>query len=205
MTTVTGTLEDVQPPLVRTRERGRGLWGMWLVIATEGMLFAMLFFGYFYLMASKPQWPLEKDPSVRYALVLLAILVASSFVASWGERGIRELGKVKRLNIGLGITILLGAAFLVIQYFEYQHHLKELTPTENAYGSIFYTITSFHMAHVIVGMMMLIFVFARSLAGHFDKDRHLAVKNTVLYWHFVDIVWVFVVSILYISPRFYGE
>ena len=60
------------------------------------------------------------------------------------------------------------------------------------------------MFHVIVGMLMLSFVFARGLAGHFSKERHLAVKNSVLYWHFVDVIWVLVVAIIYLSPHLYG-
>lgn len=205
MTVAAEGMEDVYPPAIRPRERGRGLWGMWLFIGTEAMLFALLFFAYFYLASSKSQWPLEDDPSFRYALVLLAILLGSSFVAAWGEKGIREYGNKGRLNAGLGLTLLLGAGFLVVQYFEYAERLKHLRPTDNAYGSMFYTITTLHMAHVIMGVLMLSFVFARGLAGHFTQDRHLAVKNSVLYWHFVDVVWIFVVSILYISPHFYGE
>ena len=203
MTEATGSMTDVYPPPVRPHERRRGMWGMWLFIATEAALFVLLFFSYFYLAATRPNWPLHKDPSFTYALVLLAILIISSLVATWAEHGIKK-GHPLRLNIGLGLTLLLGVLFLVVQYFEYNSHLKELKPTENAYGSIFYTITSFHLAHVIVGMCMLGFVFVRGLAGHFDKEHHVAVQNTVLYWHFVDVVWIFVVGILYISPYFYG-
>ncbi|MBN1239394.1 MAG: heme-copper oxidase subunit III, partial [Gammaproteobacteria bacterium] len=83
-------------------------------------------------------------------------------------------------------------------------HLRTLTPEESAYGSIFYTITSFHFLHLVLGIFMLLFVLARAFAGHFDGRRHLAVKNATMYWHFVDIVWIFVVAILYLSPRFYA-
>lgn len=188
----------------RPTERGRGLWGMRLFVATEAMLFVLLFFAYFYLGASNSQWPLEKDPSFKYALILLGILLLSSFVAAWGEAGIRK-DSVRRLNAGVGLTLLLGFLFLGIQALEYHHHLKELRPTDSAYGSIFYTITSLHLAHVVIGLLLLVFIFARGLAGHFSAGRHLAVKNAIFYWHFVDVVWVFVVAILYIAPHLYGE
>lgn len=186
----------------RPLERRRGTWGMWLFIATEGMLFVLLFFAYFYLAASKPHWPLEEDPSFRLALILLALLVASSFVAHWGQRGIKADSR-SRLLLGTGGTLLLGAVFVAIQLIEYRNHLRTLAPGDSAYASIFYTITSLHFAHLILGMLMLGFVFARTVAGHFSASRHLAVENANLYWHFVDVVWVLVVAILYVSPQLY--
>lgn len=193
----------VQSVHVRPVERRRGEWGMWLFIATEGALFVLLFFAYFYLGASKPYWPLEEDPSYRLALWLLAILVASSITAHWGQRGI-ETGDAARLKIGLLATLLLAAVFVFVQFAEFRNHLQTLKPDSSAYGSIFYTITSFHFAHLVLGILMLVFVLARALAGHFDERRHVAVKNATMYWHFVDVVWLFVVVIVYLSPRLYA-
>lgn len=186
----------------RPLDRLRGKWGMWLFIATEAMLFALLFFSYFYLGAHRPEWPAEEDPKYKLALLMLAVLLTSSAVLYWGERAVKK-GALGQLQICLGGTILLGIGFLVISSVEYANHLKVLTPRSNAYGSIFYAITSLHAAHLILGLMMLIFVLARALAGHFDAHRHLAVKNAALYWHFVDVIWVCVVAILYLSPRLY--
>jgi heme/copper-type cytochrome/quinol oxidase subunit 3 len=187
----------------RPTEKRRGEIGMWLFIGTEAMLFALLFFAYFYLGASKPQWPLEEDPPYTLALVLLAILAISSGVAEWAKRGVAK-DQTGRLKIGLGLTLLLGAAFIVVQIFEYRAHLPRLRPDDNAYGSIFYTITSVHFAHVLMGLGLLLFVFARALAGHFSAQRHVAVKNATVYWHFVDLVWIFVVAVIYLSPHFYA-
>ena len=184
-------------------ERQRGLWGMYLFITTEAMLFGLFFFGYFYLAASMPRWPLEEDPKFIKALIMLVILLISSGVAAWGQKGI-EHGNRVRLVTGLVLTLILSGGFMFVSYLEYREHLKTLTPQMNAYGSIFYTITSFHLAHLILGTLMLAYVLVRALAGHFSEHRHVAVKNTVLYWHFVDVVWIFVVSILYLSPQFYG-
>ena len=192
-----------QSPHDRPVETMRGKWGMWLFIASEGTLFGLLFFSYAYLGTSNAEWPPHEDPSLMYALILLGILLVSSAVLYVGERGIKK-GDVGRLKLSLAGTLILGVAFLVVQYFEYRHHLKHVTPFESAYGAIFYTITSFHLAHLILGFFMLLFVFARTLAGHFSKERHLAVENVALYWHFVDAVWVFVVFTLYVTPRFYA-
>lgn len=194
--------EAIQGPRRRPLERKRGKWGMWLFIGTEAMLFAQLFFAYIYLGSMRPEWPPEKDPSLTYPLVLLAILLVSSVVMHWGEKGIKK-GSPSRLTLGLALTLILAGIFLVIQRFEYVHHLKSLTPGTNAYGSIFFTIVSFHLAHLLVGVAMLVHILARALAGHFSAEKHLAVENVSLYWHFVDVIWVLVVLLLYVSPHLY--
>jgi heme/copper-type cytochrome/quinol oxidase subunit 3 len=184
----------------RPTERRRGEIGMWSFIATEAMLFGLLFFAYFYLASGQSQWPPREDPPYALALVLLVLLLVSSGTAQWAKSGI-ERGNRTRLVAGLALTLLLSAAFIVVQAFEYRSHWRTLRPSDSAYGSIFYTITSFHFAHVLIGVLLLLFTLARALAGHFDAQRHLAVRNTVAYWHFVDLVWIFVVAILYLSPH----
>lgn len=195
--------DSLQGPRVRPLERTRGKWGMWLFIGTEAMLFALLFFSYAYLGASRPEWPPRSDPAMKLALIMLGILMVSSVVLHWAERGIKK-GAQARFKIGLILTLLLGGVFLVIQRFEFVHHLKEVTPGTNAYGSIFFTIASFHLAHLIVGMLMLLYILARAFAGHFSEEKHLAVENASLYWHFVDFIWLCVVITLYLTPRMYG-
>jgi cytochrome c oxidase subunit 3 len=189
--------------VVRPIERRRGELGLWLFVATEAMLFALLLFAYFYLGSAHPEWPLRDNPQYGLALVLLALLVVSSGTAQWAQGGIAA-GLRVRLLAGLGLTLLLAFAFVGVQLLEYRVHLRMLRPSDSAYGSIFYTITSVHFAHVVVGILMLAFVFARSLAGHFDAARHLAVRNAVAYWHFVDVVWIVVVGVLYLSPHWTG-
>lgn len=202
MSVVSKGVYTPEPPPVRTHERLCGIWGMGLFIATEAMLFALLFFAYFYLAASNARWPLEEGPAYVKALIMLGILLVSSVAAHWGQRGI-EQGRPGRLQLGLVLTLILVGGFLYVSYLEHQSHLQTLTPGMNAYGSIFYTITSFHLAHLILGAFMLLFVLARAFAGHFSRERNVAVRNSVLYWHFVDVIWVLVVSILYLSPHLY--
>ena len=84
---------------------------------------------------------------------------------------------------------------------EYHKHLKHLTPQMNAYGSTFYTITTFHVAHVILGLLMLGYVLILPQVGRTDRPPHRAYSDAALYWHFVDVVWVFVVALLYVLPN----
>lgn len=195
--------EPVQRTDDRPLERLRGRWGMWLLVATEAMLFVFFFFAYFYLGAHRPEWPPGSDPSLRYALPMLGILLLSSAVLWWGEKGIED-GAVGRLKASLAGTLFLGLGFLALSWQEYRVHLRTETPDMNAYASIFYSITSLHLAHLTMGMLMLGWILARAVAGHFSEERHVAVKNVSLYWHFVDTVWLLVVAVLYLSPRLYA-
>lgn len=175
-----------------------GRWGMWLVVATEAAFFAYLLFSYFYLASSSRAWPPSGAPDLTLAGPNTVILLVSSATLWWGERGIRQ-GHQARLRIGLLLTLLLGAAFLVIQGVEYSH--KSFTPETNAYGSAFFTITGFHGLHVFVGLLMNVVVQIWAWGGHFSAERHMAVSNASLYWHFVDAVWIAVFTSLYLVPH----
>ena len=187
-------------PMLSLVEHKRPLWGMQLFIATEAMLFALLLFSYFYLATSSPRWPPTSKPHLLLPLIMTVILVSSSFVLRFGEKGIKR-NDIERLRLGLLLTIAMGLVFLTIQFFEFKIHLAHERPGSSAYASIFFTTTSFHAAHVIVGLLMLGFITARTFVGHFDARQHAPVTAVALYWHFVDIVWLFILSILYLSPR----
>jgi len=179
--------------------RSPGWWGMVLVLSTESAFFAYLLFSYFYLASmASGAWPPNGKPNLTLALPNTLILIASSVAFWWGERGIRS-GSQLRLRTGMRIALLLGIAFLVIQGIEYHH--QRFTPATNAYGSLFFTITGFHGAHVAVGLLMNIVVQIRAYLGHFSAERHLAVTNAAMYWHFVDAVWIVVFVSLYVFPR----
>ncbi|HET7601017.1 MAG TPA: cytochrome c oxidase subunit 3 [Gemmatimonadales bacterium] len=181
-------------------KRTTGWWGMVMLIATEATLFAYLLFSYFYLMSlTRGPWPRSGNPSLGLTLPNTILLLVSSGTMWWAESGIRRGGQ-GRLRAGLLVTFLLGVIFLVIQSVEYRH--LRFLPQTDAYGSLFYTITGFHGAHVAVGLLMNLVIQARAWVGHFTAERHLAVTNTAWYWHFVDIVWLAVFTSLYLSPRF---
>lgn len=177
-----------------------GWWAMVWTIATEATLFAFLLFSFFYLGSqSRSPWPPNGPLGLRLSLPDTIILILSSVAYAWGERGIRQ-GNQARLRAGLLIAFVLGVIFLIIQRVEWAN--QPFGPRNGAFGSLFYTITGFHGAHVIVGLLMNLLVQLWAGLGRFDRDAHLAVTNAGLYWHFVDIVWLFVFASLYLSPRF---
>ena len=180
-------------------ERKSGTLGMILFITTEAALFVVLFFSYFYLASQSNVWPLAENPRLVLSTPMTILLVASSFVLHWGERSLRREARGRAIGLVL-LTILLGAGFLVIQGFEYHHHLKSLTPGTNAYGSIFYTITGIHALHLFTGICMLIFALLPR-PGDRPALPETTLHNAGLYWHFVDVVWLFIFSIMYIAPR----
>lgn len=157
---------------------------------------------YFFLRGSVDAFAAEGGRYVPLTrpLIMPALLLASSGTAWWGEKGI-ERGDSVRLRIGLTLTLLLGLGFLGLQASEYAH--RETSWTTSAYDSLFITITGFHGAHVAGGLRMNLYVQIRAWLGHFDAGRHQAVSNAVLYWHFVDGVWLFILASLYLSPRLF--
>ena len=177
----------------------RGSWAMKIHIATEATLFVTLFFSYYYLGHSQPVWP-PNPPKYALALAMLAILLTSSGVLHAGELAERR-GSTGAARLLTGITVLLGAVFIAVQVLEYRTHLLEVKPSSDAYGSIFYTITSFHGAHVLLGLAMLIYVLVLPEIGQGRKPPHRPLHNASLYWHFVDVVWIFIVTLLYIVPN----
>lgn len=178
----------------------RGIYGIWVVIATEACLFISMFFAYFLLGNTKDRWKIDQPPKLTYALVLLAILISSSIVLMFGERMIKQK-RYFGARIAMAITFVMGLGFLALQAFEYLDHWKTLTPDTNAYGSIFYTITTLHAAHVIVGLLLLGYVLVLPRYGPAPEPPHHPYAAVALYWHFVDVVWIFVVIILYLIPH----
>jgi heme/copper-type cytochrome/quinol oxidase subunit 3 len=187
------------------RASSNGWWGMMTLIATEAMLFATLIASYFYLRwQAEGGWPPDglKDPKLLRPAIMTAILVSSSLPMYLGEEGIRR-NRPGRLVAGLTGTLLLGGVFLGFQAWEYVEKVKEYTPQTNAYGSLFYTITGFHGAHVAIGLLLIAWTLWRALRGRFSARRHLGVQATAVYWHFVDVMWVVAIfPSLYITPHF---
>ena len=186
-------------PVELQDRRAPAWWGVVFLIATEASLFAYLLFSYFYLGSiARGAWPPSGPPELRLALPNTFVLLASSGTMWWAESGIRA-GSQLRLRIGMLLTLLLGIAFLVVQGIEYSK--KDFALQSNAYGSLFFTITGFHGAHVFVGLLFNVVVQLRAWLGHFTAERHLAVTNAAMYWHFVDIVWLVVFTSLYLVPH----
>lgn len=185
--------------------RGRnsvGWWGFLCLVATEGSLFAYLLFSYYYTAVQRgPDWLPDPHPSMRLSGPDTLILLASSVCVWWAEQGVKRARLPQQLA-GLALAILLGTLFVGIQLIEWKG--KAFGPSSSAYGSLYFVITGFHMAHVIAGVGVLLCVFAWSAMGAFTPRRHEPVTLGGLYWHFVDVVWLFVFSTFYLSPYLMG-
>jgi heme/copper-type cytochrome/quinol oxidase subunit 3 len=196
---MTAAATAIGVPLGNRLRHSPGWWAMVWTIATEAALFAYLLFSFFYLGSqSRSAWPPSGPLELRLALPNTVLLVASSFVMFWAERGIRH-GHQAQLRIGLLITFILGVIFVVIQGIEWSH--QTFRPSSDPFAALFYTITGFHGVHVIIGLLMNLVVQIWAWMGSFDADRHLGVTNAAMYWHFVDVVWLVVFTSLYLSPR----
>lgn len=184
---------------VLSGNRTVGWWGMILLILTEATIFAALISAYFFLRFNAPTWPMGgiETPELLIPIVSTVLLVGSSIPMQMALRGIRR-GNRSTLQIGLIIGFVLGAIFLGLQGYEF--YSSKFSLQDNAYGSLFFTILSIHGLHLLVGLTIVIFLLARTWAGHFDAERYQAVENSVLYWHFVDAVWIVIFISLYLSP-----
>lgn len=188
--------------IVRPLERARAKIGMIAFIATEASLFVCLFLSYWYLSRGQLAWPPPplEPPKLGLSSLMTVLLLSSSATLHWASGGIR-VGNQRRLRTGVLVTFLLGLGFLITQVFEYREYLKHVLPKGSAYGSIFYTITSIHGAHVLLGALMIAYVGSQARAALYTAERHLPVRLVSWYWHFVDLIWVFIFGILYVRPH----
>jgi heme/copper-type cytochrome/quinol oxidase subunit 3 len=180
--------------------RASGWWAMIFVVFTEASLFAYLLFSYYYL-AVQPHlpgtFPEGGTPDLTLALPNTAILLLSSVAVGWAQFSIEHNQKWK-LAVGLGVAALLGIVFLIVQYFEWAQ--KSFTLASTSYSSLYFVITGFHMAHVVVGVIMLIALTVWSAMGYFNRFRYAHIHIGALYWHFVDAVWLAVFFTFYVTP-----
>jgi heme/copper-type cytochrome/quinol oxidase subunit 3 len=177
----------------------RGKFAIWLFLATEVMFFTGLIGAYIVLRMGAATWP---DPADRLAVDITAantfILICSSATMVKGvEMALK--GNRKGLLLWLGLTILIGAAFVGVQVYEYFVLLEAGNlPNVDIFWSTFYAMTGFHGLHVIVGVIWLIGIWIGALRGTYTKESHLRVELAGLYWHFVDLVWVLLFTIVYL-------
>jgi cytochrome c oxidase subunit 3 len=185
-------------PVGPVGRRGLGYWGVATLIASEAALFSYLLFSYYYSGASAlPGWLLEPRPNLVLALPNTILLVASSFVAWFGERGVLAQHRGQAL-LGFGGALVMGAGFATVQWYEWQ--AKHFQIGTNSYASLYFVTTGFHMAHLLAGLLVLLALFAWTALDYFSPRRRLTVSAGVLYWHFVDIVWLFVFTTYYVTP-----
>jgi cytochrome c oxidase subunit 3 len=193
------TLDECLPVQGRGQV-GTAWWGMLCLLATEGILFVYLIFSYAYLgIQNRPDsFPLGGPPAMDLSLPATILLLASSGTAEWSKRRARG-GDLRGSKAALAVTLLLGIAFVTLSGIEWS--TRPFALGSNAYSSIYYVLTGTHLAHVVIGLIALAILLGWSLAGkvHAGHDQHRTLVT--LYWHFVDIVWLFVFATVYLSPR----
>ena len=212
MTTDTHSLTTEHSPVAGLAHDQRGgisnpVLGMLLFITSEVMFFAGLFAAYFNSRAQSAQWPptefaktAEHEATLQpIGLILIAtlILVTSSVTCQWAVNAIKRDDR-KMFVRNIGVTFVLGVVFLLLQAYDYTVLYGEgLTMTAGQFGTTYFTLTGFHGAHVFGGVLMLAVVLYRGLAGQFSGKHHDLVEAVSLYWHFVDVVWIVLYSVLY--------
>jgi cytochrome c oxidase subunit 3 len=171
--------------------------GIYLFIISEVMLFGAFFTAYFFLRVVKGDpWPAPGTAiPVAVAAVNTAVLVSSSFTMHWATISAKN-GNREGMRAGLLATFFLGSTFLSVQLNEYVH--LGWSPQDHAQGTIFYGLTGLHGAHVTIGLLLLLFANIRANRGHFSPTEHRGVEVPGIYWHFVDVMWIFVFTSLYI-------
>ena len=186
--------------------------GMWLFLATEVLLFTALFGGYaVYRYLFNPDFAAaSRSLSTWIGVVNTVVLVTSSFTVAMGfDRATRGDGKGTR-NLFL-LSVALAAVFLVFKYVEYSHHFHagELPgrfytatsvegPGAPIFWALYYLITGLHGIHVVIGMTVLAVVGLRAGRGAYVREYHVPVELAGLYWHLVDLIWIFVFPLIYL-------
>jgi len=128
------------------------------------------------------------------------LLILSSFTCQFGVWAIRRNDRTAFLR-NIGVTFAIGVIFLIMQATDYTILYGEgITLSSGTFGTTYFTLTGFHGAHVFGGAIMLAVVLYRGLAGQFSARHHDAVEAVSLYWHFVDVVWILLFSLLYLLP-----
>ena len=177
-------------------------YGMVLFIASEVMFFAAFFWAFFHASlfpteATGFQWPPEGvetfDP-FHLPFLNTLVLLLSGCTVTWAHHALVN-GDQKGTIQGLALTVILGLFFSALQAYEYSHAAFGFT--DGIYSSTFYMATGFHGFHVIIGTVFLAVCLWRAWAGHFKKDHHFGFEAAAWYWHFVDVVWLFLFVCVY--------
>jgi cytochrome c oxidase subunit 3 len=197
-------------------------YGMILFIASEVMFFVGWFWIFFemalfhHVRTASPiddvrtawaTWPpkgVELVPPFELPLVNTLTLLLSGTTVTWAHHAL-QVGDRRSAKIGLVLTILLGMLFTSIQAFEYRHILTDHlfygpdSPNSGLYGSAFFMATGFHGFHVVVGTIFLTVCLGRLIGGGFTPQKHFGFEAAAWYWHFVDVVWLFLFTFLYVT------
>jgi len=177
------------------------VWGLLTFLLSESLMFGGFFAAYLFFRGIAEQWPPE---GTEVELILPAIntiiLVSSSFVIHLGDSAIKK-DDVAGMRKWYILTAVMGAIFLAGQVYEYKTLGYGLA--SNIFANCFYLMTGFHGLHVFVGLLLILGVLWRSRRpNHYSATKHTGIEMAEIYWHFVDIIWIVLFSLIYILTRF---
>jgi len=188
---------DVRPDTGLTNPK----LGIWLFLASEVMLFGSLFSAYALLRSGSVSWPDQSAVlSVPFATLNTVILISSSITMVLAWVGAKS-GELPRFRLYMGLTLLLGAAFLAVKAIEYNDKFSHgLLPSTDNFLGLYFTMTGVHAIHVLAGMVVNAYLLGPG-SGMFRTDPARftnRVEIAGIYWHFVDVVWIFLFPVLYL-------
>lgn len=198
--------EDSQAAYVERTRRNR--LGMWLFFASEAFLFIALLAARFYLWVGEDGEMMRPDLPQIPGLIVTVVLLLSSYFMNRAEVSIAH-NKRRDFMTSLIITAILGTAFLVgVIVFEWgmfpsivEGHLK---PSDGVFGAVVFAMTGMHALHVLSGIVLILNVWWLGRKGHFTAEQHWGVEATAIYWHYVDLVWIFFYPAIYLIGHAYG-
>lgn len=169
--------------------------GLWLFILSDAFLFGGLFVSRFYLLGTGQR----PDVNQVVGLIVTSVLLVSSFFMNRAETAIAN-GNQKTFLRGVLVTLVLGVVFL-IGVIGVEWRIAPFKVNDNAATSLFFTMTGFHAFHVLSGVILLATVYNKGRKGLYSAERHWGVEAAAIYWHFVDVVWIFFYPALYLIGR----
>ena len=182
--------------------------GIWIFLASEVMLFGGLFSAYIMLRVGAPVWPPLDTAQLNISMATFntVVLITSSvtMVMAWASLKMNNFGKFKMY---MGLTLLFSAMFLVVKYFEYSAKLSHgFTPAHDTFLAIYYTMTGLHVLHIIGGMIVNGYLWLPgSKMWESNPERFTnRIEVAGLYWHFVDMVWIIIFTVVYLFGVFRG-
>jgi cytochrome c oxidase subunit 3 len=198
------TIEETTKPAGTAHHHDHGdfrVFGLLTFLASESLMFGGLFASYLVYRADALQWPpAGTEVELLIPAINTIILVSSSFVIHQGDVAIKK-GDVKGLRLWYLATAIMGIIFLAGQVYEYLSLGYGLTT--NVFSNCFYVMTGFHGLHVFIGVLLIFGVMWRSRRdGHYDASKHTGPEMAEMYWHFVDIIWIVLFTLLYILTLF---
>ena len=197
------------------QQAGAAKLGMWLFLATEILMFSGLFLGYFITRMFYPEMVLGASEYLSKTAggINTLVLLSSSYKMALAVRS-AQTSNSKGIQRYLVLTILCGLIFMVVKYFEYSEkfahgmlpgkyysahlHGYEVEGLPHVFFGVYFMMTGLHGFHVVIGLAIMIWIYIRAGRGDFSAKNYAAVENTGLYWHLVDLVWIFLFPLLYL-------